>query len=47
MSLNEYADERGVSINTVKSQLRAVFAKTNTARQGELIGVLKEFQRIA
>jgi DNA-binding CsgD family transcriptional regulator len=47
MRLNEYADERGVSINTVKSQLRAVFAKTNTTRQGELIGVLKEIQRIA
>jgi DNA-binding CsgD family transcriptional regulator len=47
MRLNEYADERGISINTVKSQLRAVFAKTNTTRQGELIGVLKEIQRIA
>lgn len=47
MRLNEYAEERGVSINTVKSQLRAVFAKTNTARQGELIGVLKEIQKIA
>jgi DNA-binding CsgD family transcriptional regulator len=36
-SLEEAARRRGVSINTVRSQLKAVFAKTDTSRQGELI----------
>lgn len=38
--LDVYADERGVSINTAKSQLRAIFAKTETSRQSELMRLL-------
>lgn len=38
--LEEYASERGISINTAKTQLRAVFAKTDTRRQAELIRLL-------
>ena len=37
VSLEEAAKRRGVTINTVRSQLKNVFAKTDTNRQGELI----------
>jgi DNA-binding CsgD family transcriptional regulator len=37
VSLEEAAKRRGVAINTVRSQLKNVFAKTDTNRQGELI----------
>jgi len=36
-SLEEAAQERGVSLHTVRSQLKHVFAKTETRRQGELV----------
>jgi len=36
-SLEETARARGVSINTVRSQLKVVFSKTGTSRQGELV----------
>jgi len=36
-SLEEAAKRRGVTINTVRSQLKNVFAKTETNRQGDLI----------
>lgn len=36
-SLTEAAENRGVSVNTVRTQLKHVFAKTETRRQGELI----------
>ena len=36
-SLEEAARARGVSINTVRSQLKQVFSKTGTSRQGELV----------
>jgi len=36
-SLAEAATSRGVSINTVRTQLKHIFAKTDTNRQGELI----------
>jgi DNA-binding CsgD family transcriptional regulator len=36
-SLSQVADERSVTINTVRSQLKQVFAKTDTSRQGELV----------
>jgi len=36
-SLEEAAKRRGVAVNTVRSQLKAVFAKTDTRRQGELV----------
>lgn len=38
--LEEHASGRGISHNTAKSQLRAVFAKTRTSRQSELVRLL-------
>ncbi|MBW2287223.1 MAG: helix-turn-helix transcriptional regulator [Deltaproteobacteria bacterium] len=35
--LAEAAEKRGVSVNTVRTQLKHVFAKTDTNRQGDLI----------
>lgn len=39
--LQDVADERGVSINTVKTELKRIFAKTGTHGQGELMRVLR------
>jgi DNA-binding CsgD family transcriptional regulator len=39
-SLEEYATDHGLKLPTVKTQLRSVFAKTDTARQSSLIRVL-------
>lgn len=39
-SLEEAADRLSVSINTVRSQLKSVFAKTGTRRQSELVAML-------
>jgi DNA-binding CsgD family transcriptional regulator/PAS domain-containing protein len=39
-SLSEAADMLGVSINTVRTQVRALFAKTETRRQSELVRAL-------
>jgi DNA-binding CsgD family transcriptional regulator len=36
-SLEQAADERGVKMNTARSQLKQVFAKTRTSRQSELV----------
>ncbi len=36
-SLDEAAQQRGVTINTARSQLKQVFSKTDTRRQGELM----------
>jgi len=36
-SLEEVAQQRGITMNTVRSQLKQVFAKTDTRRQGELV----------
>ena len=36
------ANELSISINTVKTHLRQVFRKTNTRRQAELVGKVKE-----
>ncbi len=36
-SLEEAATRRGVTLNTARSHLKHVFAKTNTNRQGELV----------
>ena len=41
-SLSTHARERGVAISTVRTQLRALFAKTQTHRQGELVARLRE-----
>ena len=39
-SLDEIATKRGVSRNTVKSQLHSIFSKTETSRQSELVSLL-------
>jgi DNA-binding CsgD family transcriptional regulator len=36
-SLEQVAAKRGVTMNTVRSQLKQVFSKTDTSRQGELV----------
>lgn len=41
-SLDDHARERGIAISTVRTQLRALFAKTETHRQGELVARLRE-----
>jgi DNA-binding CsgD family transcriptional regulator len=41
-SLNAHAADRGIAISTVRTQLRALFAKTDTHRQGELVARLRE-----
>ena len=38
LSLERVATQRKVSIHTVRSQLKQVFAKTSTSRQSELVG---------
>jgi DNA-binding CsgD family transcriptional regulator len=43
-SLNDYADCAGLSRNTVKTQLGALFGKTDTRRQSEL---LRQLSRLA
>ena len=39
-SLAEYAQGQGVALSTARTQLRALFAKTGTHRQGELVSLL-------
>jgi len=39
-SPEEYAQEAGVTLNTVRSQLKSLFSKTGTRRQSELVAVL-------
>ncbi|WP_298951600.1 helix-turn-helix transcriptional regulator [uncultured Methylobacterium sp.] len=41
-SLHAHARDRGVAISTVRTQLRSLFAKTETRRQGELVARLRE-----
>lgn len=38
--LQEVADGLGVSLNTVRNQLKQIFSKTNTGRQSELISLM-------
>ena len=40
-SLTETADEFGVTHNTVRAQLRAIFDKTETHRQSDLVRLLQ------
>ena len=40
LSLEEAASKRGVSLNTARSHLKHVFAKTDTSRQGELVRLI-------
>ena len=46
-SLSEASEVRGLSRETVKSQMSAVFAKTGTKRQGELILLLSRIPMFA
>jgi DNA-binding CsgD family transcriptional regulator len=36
----EVAEDLGVSLNTVRNQLKQIFSKTNTGRQSELISLV-------
>ncbi len=38
--LKEIADQLGVTHNTARNQLKAIFAKTDTKRQSELVGLI-------
>jgi DNA-binding CsgD family transcriptional regulator len=40
MRIEEIAAERGVQLTTVRTQLRALFSKTDTNRQAELVRLL-------
>ena len=39
-TLQEYADAASLSVATVRTQLKAVFQKTDTSRQAELVSLL-------
>lgn len=41
LSLKAYAEQRSLSIHTVRNQLQAVFSKTATSRQSELVRLLE------
>ncbi|MDX3906950.1 MAG: helix-turn-helix transcriptional regulator [Pigmentiphaga sp.] len=45
MSLADYARSQGVAISTVRTQLRSLFMKTGTDRQGELVSLLMRLSR--
>lgn len=40
-SLREFAERQAISVNTARTQLTSLFAKTGTHRQGELVTVLR------
>jgi DNA-binding CsgD family transcriptional regulator/uncharacterized protein YhfF len=40
-TLKDYAEEFGVTYNTARAQLRAIFEKTDTHRQAELVSLLQ------
>lgn len=39
--IEQYAHERRVTISTVRSQIRSIYAKTHTSRQAELVNLLR------
>ena len=43
MVLQEIARQLGIARETARNQLKAVFAKTETHRQGELVALLSTF----
>jgi DNA-binding CsgD family transcriptional regulator len=46
-SLQEIAETTGVSIGTVRSQMKALFVKTETHRQAELVALLTRLAMIS
>jgi DNA-binding CsgD family transcriptional regulator len=44
--LEELAEERGISINTIKTQMKSIFAKTGTRQRSELIHLLDSVSEI-
>ncbi|MEZ5828253.1 MAG: LuxR C-terminal-related transcriptional regulator [Hyphomicrobiales bacterium] len=44
-SLKDYAEQVGIAEGTARVQLKAVFAKTNTHRQAELVSLLWRIPR--
>ena len=46
-AMPEIASALGISRETARSQLRAVFAKTGAGRQAELVGLLSGFRSVA
>ena len=45
LSLAEYAERHGIALSTARTQLRALFTKTGTHRQGELVSLLLRLAR--
>ncbi len=45
-NLEEIASENSVSLGTVRNHLKAIFAKTKTHRQGELVALLGQFSAV-
>ncbi|MPS27365.1 helix-turn-helix transcriptional regulator [Pigmentiphaga sp.] len=45
LSLSEYAERQGIALSTARTQLRALFTKTGTHRQGELVSLLLRLTR--
>lgn len=45
LSLSEYAERQGIALSTARTQLRALFTKTGTHRQGELVSLLLRLAR--
>lgn len=39
-SLRQYAETRGVSVQTARKQLKSIFAKTGTGRQSQLVAIM-------
>jgi DNA-binding CsgD family transcriptional regulator len=46
-TMQEVAEHNGVSIGTIRSQTKAIFAKTQTNRQAELVGLLTRLALIS
>lgn len=46
LSLAEFEEKYGVTINTVRNQLKSIFGKTNTRRQGDLVRLIFLLTRI-
>jgi DNA-binding CsgD family transcriptional regulator len=45
-SLKDAAEQRGVTYETVRSQVKSIFSKTGAQRQSELMGLLAAMPKI-